>query len=375
FTSYFRADIPVGYSEFYYFNESIPSTRDVYFVAKPLAPISNLTSGWNGGDYGDEFVNVSTYEIASEPGRYGYWRILSNAPNMITDLRVWDPIGTNWERDVNLRAGDTTQVRAYLGAGFTGSLVNFTIYHPNGSEWLTETAIADASGYATTNVFTLAGANASAGNWMVQAVTNDIGATASWHSAGFFKRSFGITHNSNLTLTHPTDAVGTLQTNVTFGDLLLIIAKAEDIDSSVLVSGGTLTLNWILGSDTFDDSGNGEYTKILDTSSLPGKGPYVIDLTWTHPYYDSSATNLTILVNYATTLTSPEYPGISGGIGYNQSFSVDFRNVNGTGITSATVYCNWSNPYTMTPEGFGSYSFELDTTGIPLGLYPVEITA
>ncbi|MCK4567902.1 MAG: hypothetical protein KAU48_11415, partial [Candidatus Thorarchaeota archaeon] len=82
FTSYFRADIPVGYSEFYYFNESIPSTRDVYFVAKPLAPISNLTSGWNGGDYGDEFVNVSTYEIASEPGRYGYWRILSNAPNM-----------------------------------------------------------------------------------------------------------------------------------------------------------------------------------------------------------------------------------------------------------------------------------------------------
>ena len=375
FTSYFRADIPVGYSEFYYFNESIPSTRDAYFVAKPLAPISNLTSGWNGGDYGDEFVNVSTFEIASEPGRYGYWRILSNSPNMITDLRLWDPNTTSWERNVNLRAGDTTQVRAYLGAGFTNSLVNITIIKPDGSEWLTVTAIADGSGYATTGSFTLPGATAPAGDWMVQAISNDIGAVSSWYSAGFFKRSFGITHNSNLTLTYPTDAVGTLQTNVTFGDLLLIIVEAEDVDSFVPISGGTLSMNWILGSDTFDDSGNGEYTKVLDTSSLPGKGPYVIDLTWTHPHYDSSTTNLTILVNYATTLTSPEYPGISGGIGYNQSFSVDFRNINGTGITSATVYCNWSNPYTMTPEGFGSYSFELDTAGIPIGLYPVEITA
>lgn len=375
FTSYFRADIPVGYSEFYYFNESIPSTRDVYFVAKPLAPISNLTTGWNGGDYGDGFVNVSTYEITSEPGRYGYWRILSNAPNMITDLRVWDPIGTSWERDVTLRAGDTTQIRVYLGAGFTDSLVNITLYRPDGSENFTVTAVADASGYATTSPFSLPGSTAPAGNWMVQAVTNDIGATGSWFSAGFFKRSFGMTHNSNLTLTYPTDAVGTLQTNVTFGDLLLIIVEAEDIDSSVLVPGGTLSLDWILGTDTFDDGGNGEYTKILDTSSLPGKGPYVIDLTWFHSHYESSATNLTILVNYATTLTSPDYPGISGGIGYNQSFSVDYRNVNGTGITTATVYCNWSNPYTMTPEGLGTYSFELDTAGVPIGLYPVEITA
>ncbi|MHA2425514.1 MAG: hypothetical protein ACXAEF_12055, partial [Candidatus Thorarchaeota archaeon] len=192
FTSYFRADIPAGYSDFYFFNETIPTNRDVYFVATPLAPITNLTSGWTGGDPGDGYVNVSTYDITSEPGRYGYWRVLSNSPNMINDLRLWNPNTSNWERDVDLRAGNTTQIRVYLGAGFTNSLVNITIYEPDGSEWLTVTAVADASGYATTSPFALPGSTAPAGSWMVQAITNDVGASGSWTSSGFFKRPFNI---------------------------------------------------------------------------------------------------------------------------------------------------------------------------------------
>ena len=73
-----------------------------------------------------------------------------------------------------------------------------------------------------------------------------------------------------------------METNVTFGDLLLIILEATDTDSSVLVSGGTLTLDWAAGTDTFDDNGNGQYTKVVDTSGLPGKGQFVMDLDWTH---------------------------------------------------------------------------------------------
>lgn len=375
FTSFFRADIPDGYANLYFFNETHPLNRDVYFVAKPLAPTTNLTSGWTGGNSGDGYLEVLTYDITNEPGRYGYWRILSRSPNMVSDLELWDPGGGTWERDVNFRAGDTTQVRVNTGTQFTGSEVNITVYEPDGSEWQTFTATVDGAGYATTTTFTLSGASAPAGDWMVQANTNNVGTDGEWTSCGFFKRSFKITHASEITLLYPSDAVGTMVTNVTFGDLLLIILEATDTDSSVYVPGGTLTMDWVLGTDTFDDSGNGQYTKVVDTSSLPGKGQYVMDLDWTHSSFDPDSTALTINVNYAATLTSPDYPGISGPVNDDQTFTADFANVNGTGITTATVWCDWSNPYTMTPQGAGEYEFVLDTTGIPIGEYPITVYA
>ena len=375
FTSYFRADIPSGYAGEYFFNETLPSNRDVTFIAQPLAPTTNLTSGWSGGNSGDGYLNVSTYDITSEPGRYGYWRVLSSSPNMISDLELWEPVGGTWERDVNLRAGAVSRARVYIGAAFNGAQVNFTIYEPDESEWLTLTATVDGTGYATTTTFTLTGATAPAGDWMVQATANDIGVGGKWTSSGFFKRPFKVTHASDIDLIVPTDAVATLETNVTFGDLLLIILEVSDTDSSVLVPGGTLTLDWAAGTETFDDNGNGQYTKVVDTSALPGKGQFVMDLDWAHPSFDPSSTALTINVNYAATLTSPDYPGIEGPVNDNQVFTVDFSNVNGTGITSASVSCDWPNPFIMTPLGSGIYEFDLDTTGLSIGDYPVTVYA
>ncbi|MBN2230118.1 MAG: hypothetical protein JW779_11070 [Candidatus Thorarchaeota archaeon] len=375
FTSYFRANIPTGYANRYFFNETIPIDRDVYFVAQPLAPTTNLTSGWNGGDPGDGFLNVSTYLITTEPGRYGYWRILSRSPNMISDVQLWDPNSSMWTRDADLRAGDISRVLVNVGSQYAGSLVNITLYKPDGSVWQTFSTTVNSTGYATTSSFTLSGATAPAGSWMVQATTSNVGAGGEWTSVGLFKRPFTITHESTINLQYPTDAIGTMITNVTYGDLLLIILEVEDIDSSVLVPGGTLTLDWSFGIDTFDDNGNGQYTKVIDTSELPGKGQYTMDLDWVHPSFDPSNTALTININYAATLTSPDYPGISGPVGDDQSFTTRFANVNGTGITTANLWCNWSNPYTVVPLGLGNYEFQLDMTGIPIGEYPIEVHA
>ncbi len=378
FTSYFRANIPAGYANLYFFNETIPQERDVYFVAQPLAPATNVTSGWNGGAPGDGFLNVSTYDITNEPGRYGYWRIRSTAPNMISDIELWDPNLVGWSRSVDLRAGDTTSVRVNVGTKYAGSMVNITIYRPDGSTWLTLKPTVDGAGYATSTSFTLDGSTAPAGNWMVQAITNNIGADGEWTSAGLFKRPFTITHASDITLLYPTDAIGTMVTNVTYGDLLLIILEVEDTDSfspTVLVPGGTLTLDWVLGTDTFDDNRNGQYTKVIDTTDLPGKGQFVMDLDWIHPNFDPASTDLTINVNYAATLTSPDYPGISGPVGDDQSFEVVFANVNGTGITDGILWCDWSNPYTINPLGLGHFEIQLDMSGIAIGEYPIHIYA
>ncbi len=378
FTSYFRADIPVGYANRYFFNETIPAARDVYFVGQPLAPTTNLTSGWTGGNPNDGFLNVSTYDITSEPGRYGYWRVLSSSPNMISDLELWDQDTSSWTRTPTLRAGDTTRVRAYVGADFSGSIVNITIYRPDGLEWLTVKPVANGTGYATSTTFVLDGSSAPAGSWMVQAITNNLGADGERTSVGLFKRPFGVVHASDIVLIYPNDAVGTMVTNVTFGDLLLIILEVEDTDSyspTVLVPGGTMTLDWSLGVGTFDDNGNGQYTKVIDTSGLSRSGQYVMDLEWTHPYFDSSSTDLTINVNYAATLASPDYPGISGPVGDDQSFTAVFANVNGTGISEGNLWCDWSNPYTVVSLGMGQFEFQLDVSGMEIGEYPVRVYA
>jgi hypothetical protein len=375
FTSYFRANIPTGFANLYFFNETISTERDVYFVAQPLAPTTNLTSGWTGGNLGDGFFNVSTYDITTEPGRYGYWRILSRAPNMISDLELWDPDISAWSRNVNLRAGDTTSVQVNVGAEFAGSMVNITIYRPDGSTWLTVRPTVNSTGYATSTSFTLDGSTAPAGNWMVQAIANNIGSGGVWNSVGLFKRPFTITHTSDIILEYPSDAVGTMVTNVTYGDLLLIILKVEDTDSLSLIPGGTLTLDWVLGTDTFDDNRNGLYTKVIDTTNLTSKGQYSMNLDWVHPNFDPSSTTLTINVNYAATLTSPDYPGISGPIGDPQSFDVVFANRNGTGIDDGTLSCDWDNPYTVTPLGSGQFRFQLDMSGKAIGEYPIHVYA
>ncbi|MHA2135777.1 MAG: hypothetical protein ACW99J_18120, partial [Candidatus Thorarchaeota archaeon] len=375
YTSYYYANIPDGYPNRYFFNLTLPSNRDVFFVARPLAPSTNLTSGWTGGESGDGYVNVSAYDVATEAGRYGYWRVQSSSSNMITDVELYDPEAAGWDRYVTLRAGNDTQVRVNVGASYTNSEVNVTIFDSSGTKWHSENATVDGSGYATTTTFNLAGSNASAGEWMVQVATNDVGTGGDWRSTGFFKRPFSVIHSSVIDIDYPDDAVGTWLTNVTFGDLMLVVINASDIDSGIVVPGGTLELNWVLGKDTFDDSGNGQYTKVIDTSLLPGKGQYLMDLDWSHSSYDNATGQLTMNVNYAATLTSPDYPGIQGPVGANQTFSVTFANVNGTGITNAIVACNWSGPYDVTAMGAGVYEIELDTTGIGLDVYPVSVTA
>ena len=375
YITYFYADIPSGYPNRYFFNESLPLNRDVYFVGKPLAPSTNLTTGWTGGQVGSGYLNVSTYQVATEAGRYGYWRMQSSSTNMITDLTMYDPGDSNWKRTVNLGAGDSSRIRAFVGASYTGSIANITVFSPEGEKWYSVNATADGSGYATTPFLTFAGSNASAGSWMIQAATNNVGTSGKWTSTGFFRRAFTITHSSELLLEYPTDAVGTWTTNVTYGSLLLIIMKANDTDSSVLVAGGELTLNWAPGSDTFDDSGNGQYTKVVDTSLLNGAGRYAMTLQWTASSYDNANAVLYINVNYAATLESPQYPGVSGPVGSVGIFTVNFRNVNGTGITNGVIACNWSSSYTVTNLGLGSYRITVNTIGIALDEYPVNVTA
>jgi hypothetical protein len=375
YTTYHQADIPDGYPNLYFFNQSIPYSRDVFFVARPLAPNTNLTSGWSGGEIGDNYLNVSTFEVTTEAGRYGYWRIRSKSSNMIQDVELYDSDDSTWNRSANFRADEDSQVRVDLGTAYEGSTVNITIYSPEGDPWYSVNVTADSSGYATTPVFNLAGSNASAGDWMVQAMTNDRGTNGTWHATGFFRRAFRITHSSEINVKYPSDARQTWESNATYGDLVLLVIEANDTDSDILVPGGTLTMNWVNGTEEFDDNGNGEYTNVIDTSAVPGKGEFTLSLTWSRDNFDDAVATFNLIINYDSVLDSPDYPKTSGAIGGNQTLTMDFSNVNGTGIEDASIVCNWTTGYDVTEIGNGEYTIELDLESAEIGEYPIVVNA
>jgi hypothetical protein len=280
---------------------------------------------------------------------------------------------------VNLRAGNSTKIRVDMGSENAGSIVNVTLYDPQGAKWHTVNVTTDVLGYAETSMFNLDGSNATAGSWMIQATATNAGLGNQWNKTGFFKRPFGISHSTSLDIDYPDDAVGTWITNVTYGDLILVIMKVNDTDSNVMVSGGSLAYTWETGPPgTFDDLGNGEYTKILNTSLLSGKGQFDLDMSWSKPNFDSQLATLTLNVNYPAVLESPQYPRISAPIGSGQEFIANFKNGlpnNDTGITGATLICNWTGSYSVTELSGGSYRFVLDVSGLDIGEYPIVVTA
>ncbi|MFW9817922.1 MAG: hypothetical protein ACFFEW_18580, partial [Candidatus Thorarchaeota archaeon] len=374
YETWFFADIPDGYDNRYYFNISLPENRDVYYVGSPLRTGVNIST-WDEGHGPAWYANVTAYPFAD---RWGYWFIKSYGANMITDLLMTDPVGGTTTQTMDLRAADSAYFAVNVGPQFAGVSANITVFSPSGDNWFTEVAVVNGTGYANTQLLTF-GVNASAGEWIVQAFcSNSIGGS-DWNKTGFFRRSFNIIHSSASTLLNPADAVSTWITNVTYPDLFLVRIRINDTDiTGTTVSGGQLSYNWTTGTEYFGEAGNGEYIITLDSGDLPQKGRYIINLEWTHPYYDSVQDVLTINLNFDADLLleAPDSPGLSIPSGYNGSFRIGFEDYLGARIDTGVVDCNWSSYYSVAPVvgSPGSYLFWLNTTFTPMGEYVLEIT-
>jgi len=379
YTSYFRVSIPTGYANNYFFNISTPTGRDIQIISRPGTAPNNLTvSEWTYITETSGLLNISASDITTEAGMKGYWRFVSYASNMVSDTLMEDPNTTSWVSEVNLRAGNTTRVQANIGIANAGAIANVTVFDPSGTVWYTENVTVDGLGYAESKYMSFDGANSSAGQWMVQVSTNNWDLGSHWNDTGFYRREFTITHSTDLLITYPNDAVGTWITNATYGEFVLVILEVNDTDSNILITGGQLnyTIDALTGS--FESLVGGEYTAILNTSKLPGKGQFTMNLDWTLSFFDGLLGELYINVNYPSILSSPEYPGVSAPLGTDQSFTMRFVNGNagnGTGIVGATLICNWTGSYTVTDNLDGTYDFLLDVAGLEIGNYTILVTA
>ncbi|MHA1135707.1 MAG: hypothetical protein ACTSSE_04405 [Candidatus Thorarchaeota archaeon] len=373
-TNYY-VSIPGGYEDQFFFNVTIPMNRDVTFVSEPAHRYTNLLTGWSLGDPGDGVVNVSVYELGlTDPT--GFWMIRGDSPNMVTNLQVWDDTGPGWVETKTFRADEDTRFRAILPSTYENDIVTFTVYDSYGEVWDTLTGTVDASGYAVSSYVTLDAVSARVGTWEVQAVVDDSVSSTEVHNIGYYRRAFSIDHSTALSIKYPIESIGTWSINVTYGDLVFLQLRVEDTDNSDLLPGGVMTYSSTgFGSGTVNDMGTGEYSITFDTGTLSSNGGYDIDLSWTKANYDLLADTFTINVIYDTDLLSSDAPGIDVASGNSAALNLYFEDMLAQPILDASITCNWTQGYTITPDGSGNYLLSLDTTGMTLDIYQVLITA
>ena len=368
--------VPGGYGSEFFFDVSIPSNRDVDYVAQPNYRFVNLSSGWDLGNPGDAALNVSVYQVTLT-GQSGFWYIKGSSPNMITDLRVYDPGTSSWVRNNVFRADETTRFRAYLPTTYATNAVTFAVYDSAGTLWTTLQATVDGSGYATTANVNLDAYTAAVGSWEVQALVNDtVTGAGTIRNVGFFRRGFTIQHSTEVAVKYPYG--GAWSADVVFGELVLLQFRVNDSDNGALLAGGTMTYAWAAGSGPVSDLGTGEYSVTLDTDLLSSNGAYQVSLSWSKSYYDTLPRTFTINVFYTSELFSPDAPGVSVPRSHDADLELVFEDQRGQPVTGATIVCNWTlDSYQVTPVSGnpGHYILSAQTDAVDLGTYAVSITA
>ncbi len=372
-TNYY-VSVPSGYRDFFFFNVTLPLNRDITFVSEPFHRYTNLTSGWSLGDPGDGVVNVSVYEIGL-PDPNGFWMLRGTSPNMITSLQVWDDNLSQWVQTRTFRANEDTRFRAVLPTAYQGDQVTFTIYDADGVVWDTLTGTVDSSGYAVTSYVNLDAVSAIVGSWEVQAFVDDSNSGTEVHNIGYYARGFEIDHSTQMSVKYPVQGRTSWSYNVTYGNLVFLQFRVNDSDNGDLLPAGVMSYSGGFGSGSVNDMGTGEYSVTLNTGTLPSNGQYSVNLFWSKSNYDSLYRTFTVNVIYQTDLYSSDAPGINVPSGYDAELHIYFEDMLSQPVTSANIFCNWSHGYSVVEESPGNYLLSLDTTGVSLDVYPVEISS
>ncbi len=371
-TAYFYAATPSGYS-LYNFSVSKPTDWVATHVYNPLN-VDKLSS-CTGGTSSDDYVGVPN-SIAQT---YGTWKLVFTQTNRVTNVSLYDYTNSRYVSWINFTAGDSTKVRAQFTSAADGTIAHLNIYAPDGSIWYCEEK-AISSNLVEFSKVTFAGSNSSAGKWTVEVYWNNSNA-GTLYQAGEFTRHFGVLHTMDMAMILPSDASSDWATEAISGDLILVKVRLDDQQSGEHIAGATVTCNWTDGGSpttiTFNDLGTGEYTASLNTTQLGGIGTYKVNITGVKDYLGKIQKWLTINVSAATTLTSDNYPSVSVEWNFNTTLEIVYQTTGGTGITGASISCDWpANSYHITEGGTaGHYLIELNTSVYTLGNHPIHISA
>ncbi|MFX1416150.1 MAG: LamG-like jellyroll fold domain-containing protein, partial [Promethearchaeota archaeon] len=214
------------------------------------------------------------------------------------------------------------------------------------------------------------------GIWTVSACYNATGPIADY-ATSLYQRQFIVRHNSALTLTAPTDAIGDGLSVRVAGALVLVEVDLTDVIDSDPIIGATVNVNWTdEGNPTqvqLDDYGTGIYGKALNTSDLQTLGRWRVKIDSYHPFFDNATLSFNLDILHTTAIEYASPPAAS----YGDDFVFDITvldGFDGTPISGATITSNGTIEG-ITDHGDGTYSVTLDSSGLGIGSHYFELYA
>ncbi|MHA1505791.1 MAG: MSCRAMM family protein [Candidatus Asgardarchaeia archaeon] len=356
---------PPGFNS-YYANCSIMKDWNITFVGPPLSPTENVVSNLVGGNPGDGYFKL-VYSKFGDKASDGFWLFKASSPNYVAEIwtQVYDS-GT-WRNEIVFRPSNITRFRVKvspppshsLPSNVTLTKVKLNVYNPDGTLWFSREEYLDSQSYATFEQFYLAGSNTTGGLYVYEVLWSNR------TEAGYMERTFSIIHKTSLTPQFDSYSVY-------IGDIPSVRVRFMDDDSGRIITGAEVLGNWS-GEIVKFYYINGWYQGDLNTSKLPDAGTYKVRINATKDYYDSSYVFVTITVSYLTELVSENY-SITTIWGNEAKIDVLYRRKpDGVGISGANVYTNWTDSWTYTDHGNGSYTIILSTTSTMINTYVVSV--
>ncbi|RDE15820.1 MAG: hypothetical protein C4K48_03290 [Candidatus Thorarchaeota archaeon] len=378
---YGQSQVPNGSLVF-----KVESSTNAPMYSWTLGPLG--TGTWNAGWY-----YIGCYSNESDPSKNKIFIGYSQASYDVTVGHYGSTTQANMSYIEEWQLGGGNFETSYEGTGwFTGQMDEFrvaTIYRSEGwlkTEWDNQASPTTFASKGTEQARTSPNhtftqtllSTAQAGIWTASVYYNDTGASVSTRT-GLIERTFTVKRNTYLTLTKPIDAVGDRLSVKTAGDAVIVEFELKDtLNSTQLVNGATVTINWTSPSTvTLDSYGGGKYGKVLDTNDLASAKRWRINVASTHPYYNNANEYFDIDLYHNTGLDSS---GVSTTpVGEDFTATLTFiDSYTGTPIQGATITFGDNSPVqSYVDEGSGVYTVTVDSAALSLGdhIYTLKATS
>jgi hypothetical protein len=279
-----------------------------------------------------------------------------------------------WEHS-EFHSGEYTKIKTQVNysneipSKLDSTIVNLTIYDPQGSIWYEEIKIPELNGTFISSKIYFGALNTTGGMYNY---------TLFWSNGtalGGLKSNFLVIHNSSTTLLKPDDAKLDLRTEGFIGDIIPIRILLRDSENNLTISKAIISYNWTDGTRYFTESALGIYETIIDTSDLLSFGLYNIEIKSLKVGFIES--NITLEINLGETtnlmVLESEY---NIELHANSTIKFKFSDFDGDGIDGATVNVDINNRsfYSITNPGNGTYIIEFSTLFIEnIGIYQLKI--
>ncbi|NVM27439.1 MAG: hypothetical protein HWN65_01245, partial [Candidatus Helarchaeota archaeon] len=355
-------DIP-----FNYFNSWIEIEKPVdWNVTLILDGYDNDQIGQcTGTGFGSNGLNIPNTIVGE-----GLWILEAESYNYILDgfISVWN--GTDFENGTNFYVGDIFQITVVLNntLSLTNTQTNCTIQYPNDTLLIQETQ-EPSSAIVIFGNYTV-GLNMSLGTYpvMIEWVNNL--STLERDKVGFTQLEFNVIHTTNLT------AVESYIEKVA-GVPTLVKVKFEDLDLNITIPLAEVTYNSTYGaSGTMAYIGSGIYMAELNTAALT-VGDYYLSFNASKVFYQNLSIGNLIHLKIRPESLVLEVPRQVKNVTAN---SYAYYKINVTGeisglfLSPANITIDWTQNYTVSDFGNGTYGLNLSTFEVTSGAVPETFT-